>query len=249
MTRPDFIDIAPRISAEPGRADRRTAAIPNTDPYRANQADLSVEWYPMQDAAVALAVFYKDMKSFITDACDDAVSAGRRPRHADRRRARRSGRRNSCSTARSPINQRTNSDGRISGLRSRGHGSRSARASASRPTTRTRTPKRTTAIRFRARRRISSICPAYFENELLSARLSYTYRSDFFVTFDRSTQLNQKALESVDASLVVNVSDNVALTFDAREPDEREDRAVRDARSSGRARSTTTAASTSRASG
>ena len=34
---------------------------------------------------------------------------------------------------------------------------------------------------------------------------SYTYRSDFFVTFDRSTQLNQEALSSVDASVVVNV--------------------------------------------
>jgi iron complex outermembrane receptor protein len=56
---------------------------------------------------------------------------------------------------------------------------------------------------------------AYFENQLLSARLSYTYRSEFFVTFDRSTQLNQKALESVDASLAVNVLDNVALTLDA----------------------------------
>ena len=33
-------------------------------------------------------------------------------------------------------------------------------------------------------------------------------------TFDRSTQLNQKALESVDASLVMNVLDNVALTLD-----------------------------------
>ena len=55
----------------------------------------------------------------------------------------------------------------------------------------------------------------YFENDRWSARLSYTYRSDFFVQFDRSTQLNQKALESLDASVVVNVLDNVSLTLDA----------------------------------
>ena len=55
----------------------------------------------------------------------------------------------------------------------------------------------------------------YFENERLSARLSYTYRSDWFVTFDRTTPLNQEALSSVDASVVVNVLDNVAVTFDA----------------------------------
>jgi iron complex outermembrane receptor protein len=35
------------------------------------------------------------------------------------------------------------------------------------------------------------------------------------VTFDRNTPLNQDALESLDASVVVNVLDNVALTFDA----------------------------------
>jgi iron complex outermembrane receptor protein len=55
----------------------------------------------------------------------------------------------------------------------------------------------------------------YFENSRYSARLAYTYRSDFFVTFDRSTQLNQKALESLDASASVNLSENLALTFDA----------------------------------
>ena len=33
--------------------------------------------------------------------------------------------------------------------------------------------------------------------------------------FDRSTQLNQKAMESVDLSVVFNVLDSLALTFDA----------------------------------
>jgi len=56
---------------------------------------------------------------------------------------------------------------------------------------------------------------AFFENDRLSARLAYTYRSEFFVTFDRSTQLNQKALESLDASVNVNVLDYLAVTFDA----------------------------------
>ncbi len=55
----------------------------------------------------------------------------------------------------------------------------------------------------------------FFENQRLSARLSYTYRSEFFVTFDRSTALNQSALESVDLSVVVNVLPNMAVTFDA----------------------------------
>ncbi|HEY7379326.1 MAG TPA: hypothetical protein VH542_11625, partial [Steroidobacteraceae bacterium] len=54
----------------------------------------------------------------------------------------------------------------------------------------------------------------YFENARLSARLSYTYRSEFFVTFDRTGHLNQDSLSQLDASVLVNIMDNVALTFD-----------------------------------
>ncbi len=67
----------------------------------------------------------------------------------------------------------------------------------------------------------------YFENPRVSARLSYTYRSKFFVSFDRLTPLNEKALESLDASVSVNLTQNVALTADAVNLTEREDRAVR----------------------
>jgi iron complex outermembrane receptor protein len=56
---------------------------------------------------------------------------------------------------------------------------------------------------------------AYFENERVSARLAWTYRSEFFVTFDRSTQLNQDELQSLDASVIVNLTDAVQLSFDA----------------------------------
>ena len=54
----------------------------------------------------------------------------------------------------------------------------------------------------------------FFENKRLSARLAYTYRSDFFVTFDRSTHLDESALKSLDASVALNLTDNIALTFD-----------------------------------
>jgi iron complex outermembrane receptor protein len=56
----------------------------------------------------------------------------------------------------------------------------------------------------------------YFENPRLSARLSYTYRSEFFVTFDRLTPLNEKPLESLDASVSVNITENFAATLDAQ---------------------------------
>lgn len=55
---------------------------------------------------------------------------------------------------------------------------------------------------------------AHYENPRVSARLAYTYRSEFFVTFDRNTPLNQDDLQQVGLSVSVNVLDNMAITFD-----------------------------------
>jgi hypothetical protein len=54
----------------------------------------------------------------------------------------------------------------------------------------------------------------FFENQKLGARLAYNYRSAFFITFDRSTRLNQAALKSLDASLAYNIFHGITLTAD-----------------------------------
>jgi hypothetical protein len=46
--------------------------------------------------------------------------------------------------------------------------------------------------------------------------VAYNYRSEFFVTFDRSTQLNQDAIGSLDASFAWNVTPQVALTLEGQ---------------------------------
>ncbi|WP_341632155.1 TonB-dependent receptor [Sphingomonas agri] len=57
---------------------------------------------------------------------------------------------------------------------------------------------------------------AYFENALLSARLAYTFRSKFRSGIDRSTPMWQGNFGTLDGSLVVNVTKNIALTADAQ---------------------------------
>ncbi len=47
---------------------------------------------------------------------------------------------------------------------------------------------------------------AYFENPLISARLAYTFRSHFFLSFDRTSNLDEAALKSLDASFAWNVT-------------------------------------------
>jgi iron complex outermembrane recepter protein len=211
MARPDFTDVAPRESLNLG-ALTGTAGNPNLDPYRANQADLSLEWYPDTGSIYAAALYYKDIESFITDrpvTRDVLVQTGTPA--------------GGCTATSTPnlfncpfvINERSNGGGgKIQGLElsvvqpiwggfgvNGNYTYSDAEADSGDP--------------IPGNSEDTLNLAAYFENDRVSARLSYTYRSDFFVTFDRSTQLNQKALESVDASIVVNVLENVALTFDA----------------------------------
>jgi len=211
MARPDFTDIAPRASLNIGALTGQTGN-PNIDPYRANQADVSLEWYPNVNTVFAAGLYYKDVKSFVTDTVTTAVFPIQTGTPAG-----------TCTPTNTPdvfncpftVNIRSNGGGgEIKGLELSaaqpiwgGFGMQAnytytdAQADSGDPLP--GTSKNTVNL------------AGYFENSRYSARLAYTYRSDFLVSFDRSTQLNQKALQSLDASASMNLTDNVALTFDA----------------------------------
>lgn len=210
MARPDFTDVAPRSSLNIG-ALTGNSGNPNLDPYRANQADLSLEWYRDNDSIVAAALYYKDIKSFITDRPVSQTVLIQTGTPAASCTATGTVDLYNCPFT---INQRANGGGgKIQGLElsvtqpiwggfgvNGNYTYSDAEADSGDP--------------IPGNSEDTFNLAAYYENQRVSARVSYTYRSEFFVAFDRSTQLNQKALESVDASLVVNVLDNVALTLD-----------------------------------
>lgn len=55
----------------------------------------------------------------------------------------------------------------------------------------------------------------YYENQWVSARLAYTYRSHYFVGLDRGADETEGDNGSLDASVNVNVTKNVTLSLDA----------------------------------
>jgi iron complex outermembrane receptor protein len=57
---------------------------------------------------------------------------------------------------------------------------------------------------------------AFYEDRRLSARLSWTQRSNFFVQFDRTSELDEGALTSLDTAWAFNVTDFMAVTFEAQ---------------------------------
>ncbi len=215
MARPDFTDVSPRVTLNPGALTGQ-GGDPNIDPFRANQADVSLEWYHGKDDVLSAAVFYKDIESFITDQpvrqahliqtntpnlslCTPAFTTEFPNRY-------------SCQFT---INQRVNGGGgKVRGLElgllqklSGGFGVQTnytySDAKADDPD-----------LEIPGNSKHSANVVGFFENERVGARLAYSYRSEFFVTFDRSTRLNQDSLKSLDASVAVNLFHGLALTAD-----------------------------------
>ncbi|AMX03998.1 TonB-dependent receptor [Microbulbifer thermotolerans] len=70
MARPSLGDLSPYGSIDTYNGEV-SFGNPKLDPFRARAYDLSYEWYFTDDAVLALAYFYKDVNSFITSASED----------------------------------------------------------------------------------------------------------------------------------------------------------------------------------
>ena len=215
VTRPDFVDITPGVDLN-GTLLTGRGGDPNLDPYRANQYDLSIEWYPDRETIVALAAFYKDIQSYIvnttsTEILPSVFVPGSQPAGC----VAAGGANPNLFNCPYQINRRSNGDGgRNQGFEFQvsrpiwgGFGMvvnytySDAKANNGDP--------------IPGNSKHSLNLTGYYENDLVSARLSYNYRSKFFIDIDRAAPLNQAALSSLDASVSVNITDNIALTADA----------------------------------
>jgi iron complex outermembrane receptor protein len=215
VARPDFADIAPGVNLN-GTTLSGSGGNSNLDPFRANQYDVSLEWYPERDTIVALALFYKDILSYIVNRPTTETFPtqfdvpGSQPAVC-------------TAIAGSPnlfncpyqINRRSNGGGgrnqgfefQVSRPLWAGFGAIASYTYSD--------AKANDGSAIPQNSKHSLNLTGYYENDLLSARLSYTYRSKFFIDIDRNAPLNQKALESLDASVSFNLTENVALTADA----------------------------------
>lgn len=214
VARPDFTDIAPRVTLNPG-ALSGSGGNPDIDPFRANQFDVSLEWYPSEGAIVAGALYYKDIQSFITDRPTQEVFAIETTTPNLTRCTAVGGANPNLYNCLFDLNRRANGGGgRIQGFEAMvqmplpmnfgiqtNYTYSDAEASSGDP------------IQGNSKHTFNLV--GYYETERVSVRLAYTYRSKFFVTFDRASPLNQSGLESLDASVSFNLTDQIALTFDA----------------------------------
>jgi TonB-dependent receptor len=77
MTRPNLGNLAPGAAVSVSGNNRTvTAGNPFLDPFRANSYDASIEWYFAPESLVSLALFYKDISSFVTNVRSDIPFTG-----------------------------------------------------------------------------------------------------------------------------------------------------------------------------
>ncbi len=215
MARPDFTDVSPRVTLNPGALTGQ-GGDPNVDPFRANQADVSLEWYHGENEIFSGALFYKDIESFITDKpvqqahliqtntpnlslCTAAFTTEFPNRY-------------SCQFT---INQRVNGGGgQVMGLELNALQKLGGGFGVQANYTYSDAQADEAGLEIPGNSKHSGNVVGFFENDRLAARLAYSYRSEFFVTFDRSTRLNQDSLKSLDASFALNILRGLTFTVD-----------------------------------
>lgn len=75
MARPNTGSLTPAVSVNT-EGTIANGGNPELDPFRATQYDVSLEWYGEEGAAVTVALFYKDVASFVTTSSRFAVAPG-----------------------------------------------------------------------------------------------------------------------------------------------------------------------------
>lgn len=215
ITRPDFTDIAPRVSLNPG-ALTGSGGSADVKPFRANQFDLSLEYYTANNGLFAIALYYKDVSNFVTDRISNEVFSIETSAPDLTRCVSTPGSNNpdlfDCQFA---INRRTNGGtAEVKGVELiaqtpiYGNFGINANYSYSDAKTDSGDP-------IPGNSKHAFQLGGYYEDDVISAQLTYNWRDDFFITFDRASPLNQKSFGSLDASLDLRVTDFATLTFDA----------------------------------
>ncbi|MGD8174765.1 TonB-dependent receptor [Marinimicrobium sp. ARAG 43.8] len=222
MTRPSLSSLAPTVTVDP-LSGNGTGGNPNLEPLKADSFDLSLEKYFGPSSYVSAAVFYKDIDGFINGiaSCESVPTAPAYSGGVD----------NSCSGGQYLITREVNAEkGNVQGIELAGQtffdglpgiwsnfgvSGSYTHVETENPIERNGeivdTPQ---AFQSDDSYSISGV----YEDDKLSARLVYTYRSDFILFGVADTPVNGRYVKGygiVDASINYSLSDRYSISFNA----------------------------------
>jgi len=221
MARPDYAQMAGFVSLTPTLLTG-SGGNPDLDPYRANQFDASLEWYFAPQSLLSAAYFYKDISTYIVQGGNIERQPLEANNPADPRITNPA---NNCTpngpnlyTCDYRIGRPINvAGGRVQGIELsyqqpiwNGFGIIANYTYSD--------GESDSDVPIPSLSKHAYNLTGYYENDRLSVRLSYNYRSEFFADYDAERGFRALYVDettSLDGSISFNLTENAALTFDA----------------------------------
>jgi iron complex outermembrane receptor protein len=207
MTRPDYAALAGATSLSPppnvGGIGSGSAPNPMLNPVRSTNIDFSWEYFHAPRAMVAVSGFYMDM--------DSLISVGQITRQFRTfNQANPNG-----FMADYVLNVPVNGSGKVKGLEFTVEQPLGTNFGVSANYTYTDAEESGGRPMLGASKSVYNV-GAWFENDNWNARVSYSYRDDFYNGLDRNTAFSQDEVGVLSASLGYKFSDNLSLSLDGR---------------------------------
>lgn len=203
LTRPDFSALAGSVSLD-DLTHTGSGGNPNLDPIVSTNFDASLEWYFAPRALLAVSLYSMDMKDYVTfgtttqQFIDQAASAAA----------------GQVVVSDYAVSSPTNTDAQVRGVEltyeqpigeffgiAANYTYADSESDGAKPVY--GTSKNTYNL------------SGYFENDLFNARLSYTYRSDFYAGVARTDDFFQAGVGNLSASLGYKATDWMSISLDA----------------------------------
>lgn len=202
LTRPDFSALAGAVSLD-DLTHTGSGGNPNLDPVVSTNLDFSLEWYFAPRALLAASVFSMDMKDYVTfgtstqQFIDQNASQGGTTVFADYR-----------------VSSPVNTDAEVKGLELTYEQPIGDNFGIAANYTYADSDSDGLKPVYGTSRDTYNLS-GYFENDLFNARLSYTYRSEFYAGVARTDDFFQDGVGNLSASLGYKVNDWMTVTLDA----------------------------------
>ena len=203
LTRPDYSALAGSVSLD-DLTHTGSGGNPSLDPIVSTNFDAALEWYFAPRALLGASLYSMQLKDYVTfgtstqQFIDQAASQGQpSPVFADYQVS-------------SPIN----TDAKVRGVELTYEQPIGENFGVSANYTYANSDSDGAKPVYGTSRNTYNVS-GYFENDRFNARLSYTYRSEFYAGVSRTDDFFQDAIGNLSASLGYKVSDRMTVTLDA----------------------------------
>ena len=206
MTRADYSALAGNLSlsppASPGQLGSGSASNPDLKPVRSTNFDVAYEWYFAPESLLSLSAFYMDLTSYI--------GLG----HITQNYVTFSSWAPNGTPVDYVLSAPINSSGSVKGFEFSYQQPVFDNFGVNFNYTYADGKEKGGGPLVGTSRNTYNV-GGYYEDEKFNARLSYTYRSEFFSGLDRSTAFSQASVGNLSASLGYKINDQFSVTLDA----------------------------------